>query len=101
MFELRRAIVSAKQTTPGKDGVCYKMLAQMTDKTLEIVLKLFNQIWDTGQLPLVWKEAIIVPVLKPGKDPSDPSSYRPIALTSHLCKIMERMITENNVFPRK
>ncbi len=50
MFDLRRAIISARQTTPGKDGVCYKMLAHMTDKTLKIVLKLFNQIWDTGQL---------------------------------------------------
>jgi len=48
MFELRRAIISTRLTTPGKDGVCYKMLAQMTEKTLEIVLKLFNQIWDTG-----------------------------------------------------
>jgi len=48
MFELRRAIISTRPTTPGKDGVCYKMLAQMTEKTLEIVLKLFNQIWDTG-----------------------------------------------------
>uniref|UniRef100_A0A671QSF3 Reverse transcriptase domain-containing protein n=1 Tax=Sinocyclocheilus anshuiensis TaxID=1608454 RepID=A0A671QSF3_9TELE len=94
MFELRRAIISARQTTPGRDGVCYKMLAYMTDNTLEIVLKLFNLIWDTGQLPLDWKQAIIVPVLKPGKTPSDPSSYRSIALTSHLCKVMERIITE-------
>ncbi|XP_050975638.1 uridine 5'-monophosphate synthase isoform X1 [Labeo rohita] len=94
MFELKRAIISARQTTPGKDGVCYKMLAHMTENTLEIILILFNQIWDTGQLPSIWKQAIIIPILKPGKDPSDPSSYRPIALTSHLCKIMERIITE-------
>lgn len=94
MFELRRAIISARQTTPGKDGVCYKMLEHMTDNTLVIVLRLFNRVWDSGQLPSVWKEAIIVPIRKPGKDPSDPSSYRPIALTSHLCKIMERMVTE-------
>ncbi len=42
----------------------------------------------------MWKHAIIVPILKPGKNPSDPSSYRPIALTSQLCKIMERIITD-------
>ena len=73
MFEFKRAIIRAGQTTPGRDGVCYKMLAHMTEDTLEIILRLFNLIWDSGQLPLVWKEAIIVPVLKPGKDPSDPS----------------------------
>lgn len=80
MFELRRAISSARQTTPGKDGVCYNMLAHMTENTLGIVLRLFNRVWDTGLLPSVWKQAIIVPVLKPGKDSS---IYRPIALTSN------------------
>ena len=90
MFELRRAITNACQTTPGKDGVCYKMLEHMTDDTLGMVLKLFNRFWDTGQLPSVWKQAIIVPVLKPGKNSSNPSSYRPIALTSHLCKVIVR-----------
>lgn len=94
MFELRRAIMGARQTTPGKDGVCYGMLGHMADSALDKVLGLFNKVWDIGQLPLDWKQAIIVPILKPGKDQSDPSSYRPIALTSHLCKIMERMVTE-------
>ena len=36
---------------------------------------------------------MVIPILKPGKEVSDPSSYRPIALTSVLCKIMERMVT--------
>ncbi len=36
----------------------------------------------------------MIPIRKPGKDPSKPTSYRLIALTSNLCKIMERMITE-------
>ena len=67
MFELRRAITNACQTTPGKDGVCYKMLEHMTDDSLDMVLKLFNRVWDTGQLPSAWKQEIIVPVLKPGK----------------------------------
>lgn len=31
---------------------------------------------------------------KPGKDDSKPGNYRPIALTSHICKIMERIINE-------
>lgn len=62
--------------------------------THDTVLGLFNKVWDIGKLPLAWKQAIIVPIPKPGKDQSDPSSYRPIALPSHLYKIMERMVTE-------
>jgi len=34
----------------------------------------------------------VVPLPKPGKDTSDPTNYRPIALTSCVCKVMERMV---------
>ena len=30
------------------------------------------------------KEAIIIPIRKPGKDASKPANYRPIALTSNV-----------------
>ncbi len=98
LFELRRAISNARQTSPGKDGICYSMLAHMTDRALEAVLRLFNEIWDTGKLPSKWKESVIVPILKPGKDASNPSSYRPIALTSQLGKTMERMVMERLIY---
>lgn len=81
-----------RQTTPGKDGICYSMLGHMEDVTLEI--RLFNMVWNAGKLPLIWKQAVIVPIPKPGKDPSDPTSHRPIALTSQLGKTMERMVTD-------
>ena len=47
---------------------------------------------DKMKIPLLWKKSTIVPVVKPGKDASLPASYRPIALTSNLCKIMEQMV---------
>ena len=40
-----------------------------------------------------WKETIVIPVRKPNKPASDPQSYRPIALSSILCKILERLVT--------
>ena len=51
-----------------------------------------------GELPTGWKDAVIIPIRKPGKDPSNPKNYRPIALTSHIGKIRERMITERLSF---
>ena len=53
---------------------------------------IFNHIWLTRDFSTLWKAAIIIPVPKPGKVLSDPGSYRPIALTSCLCKTMERMV---------
>lgn len=94
MFELKKAIAKARQSTPGKDGICYLMLAHMSDKSLEVVLKLFNLVWETGRIPSLWKQSVIIPILKPGKDATDPLNYRPIALTSQLGKTMERMVTD-------
>ncbi|GFX90664.1 RNA-directed DNA polymerase from mobile element jockey [Trichonephila clavipes] len=37
--------------------------------------------------PSIWKEAIVIPILQPGKDPKHPLSYRPIALTSCLVRL--------------
>ena len=39
------------------------------------------------------QQAVILPIPKIDKDKSDPSSYRPIALTSCLCKVVECMIS--------
>ena len=36
----------------------------------------------------------MIPIPKPGKDPTNPTNYYPIALTSYICKTMER---ERNV----
>ncbi len=62
------------------------------------LLGFYNEVWVKGKLPTGWKESVIIPIRKPGKDPSNPNNYRPIALTSHIGKIMERMITERMVF---
>ncbi len=89
-----RAIKRAKHTSPGKDQVCYLMLKQLGKESLVKLFEVYNKIWTEGKLPSIWKEAVVIPIRKPGKDPTNPTSYRPIALTSNLCKIMERMIAD-------
>ena len=37
-------------------------------------------------------ESLIVPIPKPKKDQSVPANYRPISLTSVICKVTERII---------
>ena len=40
-----------------------------------VLLKIFNHIWMKGVVPAVWKEAMIIPVRKKGKDMKNPRSY--------------------------
>ena len=53
---------------------------------------LYNKLWREGTFPAMWKIGTIIPFPKPGKDLSNPINYRPIALTSCTCKLMERMV---------
>ena len=54
---------------------------QTSSGTLQVLLDLMNDIWETGDLLSIWKLANVIPIPKPGKDHSEPSNYRPIALT--------------------
>jgi hypothetical protein len=58
------------------------------------LVRLFNDILSTGKLPKLFKQAQIIAILKPGKDGSDASRYRPISLLSIVYKILERLILQ-------
>jgi len=60
--------------------------------TLNIWLKLFNQVYKTGTVPPEWRQATVIPIPKPGKDKNDPNSYRPISLIFHAGKLLEIMV---------
>jgi len=96
--ELNRALKKLGKSAPGKDTICYSMLENLSDSGKDILLKLYNKIWMEGIIPKEWKESIIVPIKKPGKDPHSPSSYRPIALTSQMGKTMEKMINDRLMY---
>ncbi|KAG8174057.1 hypothetical protein JTE90_016742 [Oedothorax gibbosus] len=62
------------------------------------LLKLYNRIWNDKVFPTSWQRAIVIHIAKPGKDPQDAGNYRPIVLTSCLCKLMERMVNARLVY---
>ena len=92
LSEFKKALKKCKNTTPGKDMICYEMFKHMSSYGQNCVLKFFNRIWEKGFMPSAWKHALIIPILKPNKKKSDPASYRPIALTSNFCKLFERIL---------
>lgn len=46
------------------------MLRNLSVKSKARLLKLYNKVWVESSLPDQWKEAVIVPICKQGKDPS-------------------------------
>ena len=82
----------------GPDEIHYKLLKHLPDASRLLLLNIFNNIWISGDSPSDWRKAIIIPIPKPGKDPTNPTNYRPIALTSCICKTMERMINRRLVW---
>lgn len=97
-LELMRALSSVKNSAPGPDRITYSMLTHLSGASKECLLTLYNYVWETGQMPSAWKMATVIPLLKPGKDASNPTSYRPVALTSCIGKTFERMVNNRLMF---
>ena len=96
--ELKSALQKCNDSAAGLDSIHYQLLTHLPDKTLHVLLAVFNHVWTTGLFPSSWREAEIVPIPKPGKDLSNPNNYRPIALTSCICKTMERLVNARIVW---
>jgi len=91
--ELRRAIREGKcNKATGYDNISYEMLKQLPKNATKVLLNYYNKLWIGGIFPSAWRHSIVLPVLKQGKSPTDPTSYRPISLTSTLCKVLEKMV---------
>ena len=94
MPELEKALNKYKPSTPGIDKIPYEIYNNLPEKGKEILLKLINKLWNTGDLPQASKHAILIPISKPNEDPHSVKSYRPIALLPCFTKIIEKMVKD-------
>ena len=90
--ELLFVLGKVRGSSAGPDGIRYEMIQHLSPLNKVKLLEFFNEIWQSHQYPREWTTATTVPIPKPDKDLKDPSSYRPIALTNMLCKVMERLV---------
>ena len=90
--ELKQAISALKTgKSCGPDDIFPELITHLGKNAMEVLLSAINQTWQAG-IPDIWRKAEIIPIAKQGKDPSSVKSYRPISLTSVLCKVTERMV---------
>ena len=93
MEELVKEISRTKmKKSPGPDSLSNEMLVHLGPVARETLLSIINCSWRTGEVPRQWRQATVIPIPKAGKDKKLVASYRPIALTSHIGKLMERLI---------
>ncbi|VDI77795.1 Hypothetical predicted protein [Mytilus galloprovincialis] len=93
--ELAGAVYRLKnETCPGPDNYFSLLFINGDDNLYSTLLYIMNKSWDEGSLPKSWKQANVKFIKKIGKpNYNNPSSYRPISLTSILGKLMERIVT--------
>ena len=96
--DLKRSLKKSNNSSPGPDQIHYEILRHLPIETLHILLDIINETWKSDTFPESWREALIISIPKPGKDHFNPLNYRPIALTSCICKTVERMVNERLVW---
>ena len=96
--ELENALISCKGSSPGPDTIQYEMIKKMNKQNKKELLNLYNRIYTERDFPESWKNALLIPILKNGKDPKSTKNYRRIALTNCLCKVFERMINQRIIW---
>ena len=82
VFVVRIAKIVGYDAVCGLEDIRYQFLKHLPESSLQAVLDLMNGIWEAGDMPSIWKLANVIPIPRPGKDNSEPSHYRPIALTN-------------------
>ena len=82
--------------SPGMDGIPPKLLLEIVEEISTPLATVFNLSLEEGIVPLEWKEANIIPLFKKGSR-NKSENYRPVSLTSVICKLLERLIKDHLV----
>lgn len=91
--ELLKEIKSLKlKKAPGFDLITAQVLKNLPKKALSFLQLLLNAAIKLRYVPSTWKVAEIIMIPKPGKQPNDVKSYRPISLLPIISKLFEIII---------
>ena len=80
--------------SPGPDSLHPRLLKELAPVLKGPITMLFKRSLEEMELPAVWKIAKITAIFKKG-DRKHPGNYRPVSLTSVVCKVLEKLIREH------
>ena len=90
--DMKTLLESLNPNSQGTDEIHPRLLKECASSLAKPLNILFNKTMLTSQLPDEWKRAEIRPIYKKKGSKLDPSNYRPISLTSVVCKVFEKVI---------
>ena len=83
--------LSKSSTAIGPDGMSTLHLKKLVQRPINCLTNIFNLSISTGQIPEIWHKAIIISILKPGKD-NIGINWRPISLLCPAAKTLEKLL---------
>ena len=90
--EVRTAIAKIKsRKAPGIDGIEGELIKEGGEAVVQMIHKICNRIWDTGEFPTLWTKSLVVTIAKKG-DTTKCENYRTISLICHASKIILEII---------
>lgn len=92
--KIRRTLDSLQENkAAGVDGLNSTFLKHGVDGIVKPLVKIFQESLSTGKVPEDWRLANVSALYKKGSK-KDPGNYRPVSLTSQICKIFERVLKD-------
>lgn len=80
----------------GDDNLSPRLLKTLSTEIAVPVSMIFRKSLDTGCVPADWRTANVTPIYKKGKR-CQPENYRPVSLTSQICKVVESVLRDELV----
>ena len=106
IYELLQGLDTTKSSA--SDCVHPRLLKEGAKYLARPIAILFRHSLSSGMVPDKWKSVVVTPIHK-GEDRHAARNYRPITITSVLCRLLEKIVkktvmdhfTESNVLPKQ
>ena len=95
--DIRKKLMKIREDkAPGADDIAPRLLCHIVHEITKPLWIIFRKSLDEGLVPEDWKRANVSPVFKAGCR-SSVENYRPISLTSQVCKVFESLLRDKIV----